>query len=409
LSVQSNIQPLKGTAMSLQTLSNFMLLPELKLLKMVRENRHNARWYCQKEPQMEFCPKCATASHSTYDHRTIRIKDAPVRGNGVILLIRKRRLWCRPCRKPFSEPVPGIRKGKRHTERFVASLHWACENFADLKQVRRAYQCSAYFLYQVYYEQLERKRLEKINYPWPKIIGIDEHSFKRNPQTGRTEFASMIVDFVHPRVREITYGKSQAELEQQLAHIPERENVMCAVIDMCDPFKNFIRSFFPHALIVADKFHVLRLLSPALLRKRKEISGTRADLKAKKLLLMSSHKLDYFSRLAIDQFLQKYPEMHELYRWKERLHSFYRIRGFTRAKEALTQLTDEMASSQIQEIKTLRRTLLKWRVEILNYFKTGITNARTEGFNNKAKVVKRRAYGYKSFRNYRLKVLTACA
>lgn len=68
-----------------------------------------------------------------------------------------------------------------------------------------------------------------------------------------------------------------------------------------------------------------------------------------------------------------------------------------------------MALSQLPEIKTLRRTLMKWRVEILNYFLTGLTNARTEGFNNKAKVVKRRGYGYKNFRNYRLKVLTACA
>ena len=68
-----------------------------------------------------------------------------------------------------------------------------------------------------------------------------------------------------------------------------------------------------------------------------------------------------------------------------------------------------MAGSLLPEIKRLRRTLMKWKEEILAYFLTGLTNARTEGFNNKAKVVKRRGYGYKNFRNYRLKVLTACA
>ena len=46
--------------------------------------------------------------------------------------------------------------------------------------------------------------------------------------------------------------------------------------------------------------------------------------------------------------------------------------------------------------------------EILAYFGTGLTNGRTEGFNNKAKLVKRRAYGYRSFRNYRLRLLNAC-
>jgi transposase len=52
---------------------------------------------------------------------------------------------------------------------------------------------------------------------------------------------------------------------------------------------------------------------------------------------------------------------------------------------------------------------MKWRTEILAYFATGLTNGRTEGFNNKAKLVKRRAYGYRSFANYRLRLLNACA
>jgi transposase len=371
--------------------------------------RFNALWHCSKSPQTEYCPKCATPSSSTYDHRVIRIKDSPVRGHGAKLVIRKRRLWCKPCQKPFSEPIPGIQKGKRHTERYVTALHWACENFVDLKRVRRAFQCSTWFVYHAYYKHLERKRQEKLNYPWPKIIGIDEHAFRKKQNTGQTEFASMIVDYVNRRVREVVYGKTTAELKDQLGSIPGRENVEYACIDLCDPFKNFVKEHLPNATLVADKFHVLRLLSPALLKKRYEIAGTRADLKAKKLLLMSAHRLSYFERLAIHRFLESYPEMHELYQWKERLHGFYRIRGYERAATALTKMTDDMAKSCLKEIKTLRRTLMKWRDEILAYFKTGLTNARTEGFNNRAKVVKRMGYGYRSFRNYRLRVLSACA
>lgn len=390
-------------------LSNFILLPELKLTYVVGSKKFLGIYHCQKSPKEEYCPKCATRSVSTYDHRVIQIKDAPIRGAGVSLMIRKRRLWCKPCQKPFSEPIPGIQKGKRHTERYVASLHWACENFIDLKRVKKAYHCSSAFLYQAYYKHLERKRLEKLNYAWPKIIGIDEHAFRKKKNTGQTEFASMIVDHVNRRVREVAYGKTTAELKDQLAYIPGRENVRYATLDLCDPFKNFIRDFFPQATIVADKFHVLRLITPALLKKRYEIAGTRADLKAKKLLLMSAHRLGYFERLAIRQFLERYPEMQELYQWKERLHGFYRIKGFDRACTAFISMTDAMASSLLPEIKTLRRTLLKWRNEILNYFKTGLTNARTEGFNNRAKVVKRMGYGYKSFQNYRLRILSACA
>jgi transposase len=72
-------------------------------------------------------------------------------------------------------------------------------------------------------------------------------------------------------------------------------------------------------------------------------------------------------------------------------------------------MTDAMAASTLSEIKTLRKTFLKWRNEILAYFETGLTNARTEGYNNVAKLVQKRAYGYKNFRNYRLRLLSACA
>lgn len=101
--------------------------------------------------------------------------------------------------------------------------------------------------------------------------------------------------------------------------------------------------------------------------------------------------------------------MQELYRWKERLHKFYRTRGYYQAHLALRNMCDEMALSGLPEIKTLRRTLLKWREEILNYFLTGLTNGRTEGYNNIAKLVQKRAFGYKSFRNYRLRLLSVCA
>lgn len=394
--------------MSQDTLANFILLPELKLIRVVQEGRFSARYECVKASKVEYCPRCACPSESTYDSRSVRIKDSPIRSYGVFLVIQKRRLWCTPCQKPFTEPVPGIRKGKRHTERYQQAVSWACEKFADLKSVRRAYKCSAGFVYHAHYSRLERKIGEKLNYPWPALVGIDEHSFRKDPQTRRMQYASMIVDYCNARVREVVLGKTCAELKDALASIPGRENVMHAVIDMCDPFRNFIYEFFPNATITADKFHVLRLLSPALLRKRKQITGTKADARAKRLLLMSAHKLEPASRRAIWDFLERYPELNELYWTKETLHRFYRIRGYDRAVKAFTEITDDLAQSELPEIKTLRKTLMKWRQEILNYFKTGLTNGRTEGFNNKAKVVKRRAYGYRSFRNYRLKVLTAC-
>ena len=66
-----------------------------------------------------------------------------------------------------------------------------------------------------------------------------------------------------------------------------------------------------------------------------------------------------------------------------------------RAAAALTAITNRLATAFLPELQTFRRTLLRWRNQILAYFDTGLTNGRTEGFNSKAKLVKKRAYGYK--------------
>lgn len=385
--------------------AGFVLPPELKLLHFGTDGL----WLCEKVSELEVCPRCATPSQSVYDHRWVLIRDESVRGMYIRLKILKRRFSCKPCRRPFTEPIPGVLPGRRTTQRFRAAVMAACEKYTDLKRVREEFKVSYEFIYSAYYERLRLNLREREGAPWPSAIGIDEHAYGKNKEFRRTQFVTTIVNHNQGKMFEAVIGKTQAELEIATAHIPGRENVQWATIDMCDPYRNYIRSFFPNAKIVADKFHVLRLLTPALLKKRKEISGTRADLRAKKLLLMSGKNLTYSERLALDRFLARYPDMHELYGWKERLHSFYRTLGYGRAYEAYKRLMDDMSVSFLPEIQTLRKTLLKWKEEILNYFSSRLTNARLEGFNCKASALKRRAYGYRNPENYRIQLLHACS
>ena len=388
-------------------LTNFVLLPELILEKSEYVAQGHKVLHCSKKKMQEYCPYCASGEYWTHEYRTVTVRDEPVRGVQFTLKIKKRRLRCKQCKKTFHEPIPGVLKRKRFTERFNRSINWACQNFRDLKRVRKAYKCSNHTVYKAHYEQLRIKLKQNINYPWPKTIGIDEHGFKKGTKSRSTLFATMIVDYTNKRPMELVQGKTSGELIDALKHIPGRENVTHVALDLSDPYKKFVKDFFPNAQLVADKFHVLRLLNSHILRRRKEITGDRASWRARKLLLTSNKNLDYFQRKVIWEYLDGFPELKEVYAFKESLHAFYRIRGYNRAAKALNKLLDRMAQSQLPEIKRLRKTLKKWRQEILNYFKTGITNARTEGFNNIAKLLKRTAFGFKSFENYRLKVLNA--
>src|SRR6185312_1434674 len=387
------------------SLAGFVLLPELKLLHF----GSGGLWICEKVSQFEVCHRCAQPSRSVYDHRWVQVRDEAVRGDRITLKILKRRFWCKPCRRPFTEPIPGVLPGRRTTQRFRLAVMEACEKYTDLSRVQREFRVSYEFIYSAFYERLRLNLAEKQNAPWPSAIGIDEHSYGKNRETRSTQFVTTIVNHNRGKMFEAVIGKSQAELEEATKHILGRENVKWATIDMCDPYRNFIRANFPNAKIVADKFHVLRLLTPSLLKKRKQIAGTRADLKAKKLLLMSRHNLRYNERLALERFLEKHPHMHELYVWKERLHAFYRIKGYGRAYERYKRLVDDMGVSFLPEIQKLRKTLLKWKEEILNYFLSNLTNARLEGFNCKASLLKRRAYGYRNPENYRIQLLHACS
>lgn len=385
----------------------FFLLPEVKVLKWHRDRAGNQHVWCEKKSLFEVCPKCASPSKTIYDHRWVKLHDQPIRSVQIFIHALKRRFYCKSCRKPFTEPIQGVRKGKRTTESFRRGLLWACDKFADLTAVRKAYKCSTWLIYQTLKEHLKLNLKRKLNYPWPKTLGIDEHFFSRSK--GYRQFATVLVDFNNKRVREIVLGKTGVELTAALSHIPGRENVKQVALDLCDPYKKFVKDFFPNAKLIADKFHVLRLLNPSLNRRRKEITGDVRSNPVRKLLLRNGKKLEYFEKRALYEWLEKHPVLKEIYHFKEALHGLYRTQGYNKAKRALIKITDRMALSELPEIKTLRRTLMKWREEILNYFINRITNARTEGFNNVAKLVQKRAYGVKSFEMYRLRYLSACA
>ena len=91
---------------------------------------------------------------------------------------------------------------------------------------------------------------------------------------------------------------------------------------MSDPYRSFVRRFFPNAVIVADKFHVLRLLTPAINRHRKAITGDRRTNPIRRLLLRKGRDLDATSRWALRTCLAEHPALRALYEAKERFAGF---------------------------------------------------------------------------------------
>lgn len=387
-------------------LSRFLISDDLKLISTHRY-KNGYLWVLEKQRQdFEICPRCANPSSTWAGKAKIRARDELLRGKPIWLEIHKHRYYCKKCKKPFTEAVSLVWPRSRTTQRLKRAVARACEDSCDLSRVRRTWQLSSGFIYNVYYKQLEMRLREYKQRPWPLSVGIDEHFFRR--RNGFNEFVTMFTDVGGRRMLDIGLGKNNKSLLEQVAHISGRENVKTVAIDMSGAYKALAEKLFPSAEIVADKFHVLRLLTPAIMKEGKNIHGHRQELSTRRMLLRSRKKLDYGRCSDIDFYLSNHPRLDELYRAKEAIFEFYRIKGRRRAAIAFPKLVARFKNASHEALHKLAKTFIRWEKQILNYFEFGITNAFTEAMNNRGKLVQKRAYGYKSFANYRLRTLSAC-
>lgn len=386
---------------------NLFLVGNKLKLRSMKPFKTGYLWEVEKLTPISACLRCGSVNTVKSGRCTSTVRDQPIRETPLWIRIHKHRIYCKDCKKVFVEPVEGVWPRRRTTQRFRRFIGKSCARMNDIATVSRFYKVSHGFSYQVFYEQAEVKLREyKSAHHWPEVIGLDEHFFKR--QKGFTRFVTMITDLKKKRVFDLVEGKDHKSLKEQLDNIPGRENVKVVVIDMSSTYKSFVQKFFPNAKLVADKFHVLRLLTPHIMKGGKDIHGHRKELQTRRKLLCNRTNLDYFVRQDIDRYLQQHGKLRELYRWKERLFEFYRIKGYNRAKRAFEKLLEQMGTSTLLEIQRLLKTLQRWKNEILKYFENHYTNGFTERMNGTGKLMQRRAFGYRSFKNYKLRTLSAC-
>jgi transposase len=392
--------------MPVSEFTHIFLSKELKLLS-TKRLKQGYVWEVEKRRQaFEVCPKCASPSNVRAGRVSVTVREEPLRDSWIWLKIHKHRYYCKSCKKPFTEPVSGIWPRKRTTQRFRKHIGKMCENFTNLSRVKNISKISNGLTYKIYYEQIEMKLRERRGIKWPTVLGIDEHFFSRSK--GFTEYATVFTDLKKRKLFDMYLGKDVKNLIDQVNHIPGRDEVKFIAMDMSSSYKSFAQKMFPNAAIVSDKFHVLRLLTPAIMKIGKSIHGHRQELSTRRKLLRNRSKLDYFIKVEIDKYLNQHPELKEIYHFKERLFELYRCKGIKRALSSYHRLIEDMKSSSLEPVQRLRRTLIKWKIEILAYFETGYTNGLTEAINNLAKLVQRRGFGYKSFKNYKLRTLSAC-
>ena len=108
--------------------------------------------------------------------------------------------------------------------------------------------------------------------------------------------------------------------------------------------------------------------------------------------------------------MAEYPVLAALYHAKQRLNRYLLLKTLNArtARRTLPRLLELIEQLSASPMKGLARTLSNWLEPIVAMWRFSKTNGITEGFHNKMEMISRRAFGFRNFENYRLRVLTHC-
>ncbi|SBV93841.1 transposase (fragment) [uncultured delta proteobacterium] len=106
-----------------------------------------------------------------------------------------------------------------------------------------------------YHQMIVHKNSHFQNRVCPRVLGIDEHRFTR-----RHGFVTTFCDLQKRKVIDIALGRDQGRLREFLLSLKGRERVKVVCIDMNSAYRTLVRQWFPNAMIVSDRFHVIRLV-----------------------------------------------------------------------------------------------------------------------------------------------------
>ncbi len=210
-------------------------------------------------------------------------------------------------------------------------------------------------------------------------------------------------------------GRSEAALEAYFLTLEGQDQVRVVCMDLAAVYRSIVKLHFPKALIVAGRFHVIRLINQHFLAGWREIDPVGAKNRGlMSLMRRHRHNLKAEQQARLLLYWAQHPALNQIYRFKQRLGCLLLKKHKTRkacqklVPRFLRAITD-LRQSGFAQLVTLGETLHCWREEIARMGRFTRSNRITEGFYNQMETINRQAYGYRRFENYRQRVRVACA
>ena len=325
------------------------------------------------------------------------------------LHIQLRRWQCKRCHRCFVPELPGIRPGHRSTEPFRRKVYQDHQDGICASRLAQRESLGHATIGRIYSEFTYLQAQERRNQPCPQVLGIDEHTLHRGQR-----FVTTFCNLKNRKIFDVVQGKSQGDLLQFLCSLKDRHKVKVVCIDLCSAYRQLIRKWFPNAKIVADRFHAIRIIQYHFLSFCRAMVPAMKHRKGLiKALRKNPENLTQTDQQRLDTLFNRYPLIKDLYQRQIKLRSMLKLKTLSkdscrRQIPELMDLLSELATCGLESMKTLSKTLTSWIEEIVRMWRFTRSNGITEGYHRKMKLIQRRAYGFRNFENYRLRVIAQC-
>lgn len=346
--------------------------------------------------------------------QTVRIKATHRRtlkhtrqGNQLMVLhLEVPKYHCTQCNRYFRHRFTGIGPRRRATEAFRLEVFEAHEGGVSQHRLSLTHQVGSATVERWYQSFIRQRCSELSGRPCPQVLGIDEHFFSR-----RKGYATTLVDLKNRKVFDVVLGRSEASLHGYLNRLKGRGNVRLIVMDLSETYRRIARKYFPNAVIVADRFHVIRLVNQHFLKLWQDYDPDGRRNRGLLSLMRRHHwKLSSVQKERLHGYLEQSPVLQALYFAKQQLNGFLVLRSLTarRARRMMPKLLRLIEQFWESPARALAATLRSWIEPIVRMWRFSRSNGITEGFHTKMEMLSRRAYGFRNFENYRMRVLAQC-
>lgn len=389
-------------------MKSIMNIPGLKdvLVTKVEEIEGKYALFIEMPKRSHVCPACQSITSKVHDYRIQKINHLKWFERLTVLYYKRRRYVC-SCGKRFSEKTSFIERYQRFSKEWNQAIQILAVKSPTFKSIAEKMGTSSSTVIRRFDQVAEQQLVSGVTLP--KAIAIDE--YKGDTNAGK--FQLIIANAETHEPIDILPNRRKDTIKHYLQRFGDQVEIV--VMDMNQSFKAAVREALNRPVIIADRFHYCRYVYWALDKVRRTVQTEWHSYDRKRVKRMRHVFYKREAQLNEKQLweLNRYRSLSSQLKMAHELKEAYcewfdwakHSNDMNEIKTKLACFYRKVTEVNIPAFNQVIKTMKNWQTEILNSFTFGYSNGFLEGINNKTKVMKRNAYGYKRFDRFRAKIL----